>query len=114
MAELDPQSIDRSGLSATYDSADGSGDTFDNSGKPKLIHVKNGDTSDHTVTVTSYYDDPPAGTGKEDVSVTIGNGDDEFIGPFPKRGYNNTSGQVEISYDAVTSVTIAVLTLEVE
>lgn len=114
MAELTAQTIDREGVTPSYTAASSGGDTFENSGKPKFIHVKNGDASPHTVTVASQVDDAPAGTSKSDVSVTVAAGGEEMIGPFPKTAYSNNTGECEITYDAVTSVTIAVLTLNIE
>lgn len=109
MATLTVQSITESGLEATYASADAGGDTFANDTTNRIfIHVKNGDASDHTVTVTpATASKEVAGFGtmtKATVAVVVTAGEERFIGPFPRGAFGNNPA---ITYDAVTSVTIA-------
>lgn len=111
MATLSVQDITESGLAATYDSADSGGDDFQNDSSERIfLHVKNGDTSSHTVTVSaedSSLDVPGYGpVTKSDVSVSVSASGEKFIGPFPRFAFGNTPA---ITYDAVTSVTLAVL-----
>lgn len=108
MATLTKQTVDRDGLNATYDAAASGGDQWANGGQ-EVLHVKNGDTAGHTVTVASQVAAPVPGTAKSDVAVTVPAGEERFIGPFPKGNFNDANGNAQITYDAVTSVTLAVL-----
>lgn len=106
MATLSAQTISRSGLTPSYASAESGGDEFANTGT-EFIHIKNGDGSSHTVTiVTSATVD---GLAVEDRAVAVPAGEERMIGPFPTSSYNDSSGNVALSYDAVTSVTIAII-----
>lgn len=111
MATLSVEEISESGLDATYNSAESGGDDFVNDSSNRIfLHVKNGDSSSHTVTVSaiaSSVDIPGYGAmSKDDVSVSIPAGEDRFIGPFPRFAFGNTPS---ITYDAVTSMTVAVM-----
>jgi len=110
MADLTVQDITESGLDATYDSAASGGDTFANNSERIFAHVKNGDSAEHTVTVSAVVSEttrPGFGTlKKSDISVAVPAGEDRFIGPFPRDAF---SANPDIQYDAVTSVTIAIL-----
>lgn len=111
MATLSVESITESGLNATYSAADVAGDTFSNDTSEEIfLHVKNGDASPHTVTVTAIVASrviPGLGTvTKADSSTAIPAGEDRFIGPFPFTAYGSSP---DITYDDVTSVTVAVL-----
>lgn len=112
MADLTIQSFDVDGLNATYAAASAGGDTALNKGQT-VLHVKNGDAVSHTVTVTAQVTTlDVTGYGEAtftNVAVAIPAGAERFIGPFPQKTFNNASGQVAITYDAVTSVTIAAL-----
>lgn len=111
MATLTVQSVAESGLEATYSSADAAGDDFANDSSNRIfIHVKNGDASSHTVTITpadATVTVPGYGAmTKSTPAVAIPAGEDRFIGPFPLTAFGAAPA---IAYDAVTSVTIAVL-----
>lgn len=106
MAQLTVQNSSIDGLSATYDSADVAGDSFLNDGQV-VLHVKNGDTSSHTVTL-NVQKAIEYGT-LTDPTVTVAAGDDEFIGPFDREWFNDSDKLVQVDYDAVTSVTVAAI-----
>ena len=108
MAELTVQSASQSGLNPTYAAAASGGDTVDNDGKT-VLHVKNGDSSELTVTIASQVTSPEPGTTATDVAVAIPAGEERIIGPFQASGFNDASDELSISYDAVTSVTIAAI-----
>lgn len=110
MATLTVQNINRSGLEATYASAGAGGDEFTNNGST-FLHVKNGDGSAHTVTVASQYAPVPAGLAQSNVQVSVPAGEERMIGPFPTRAFNDEDGLTQVTYDAVTSVTIAVINI---
>ena len=114
MALLTAQKISESGLTATYTAAGGSGDLLDNSGL-EFLHVKNGSESGIAVTVTaqvtSVESELYGPLTKSNVVGDIAAGAEEFIGPFATAAYNNSDGQIAITYDSTTSVTIAALYL---
>jgi hypothetical protein len=107
MAEtaLTVQSNSLEGLEPTYAAANADGNYFTNDGKT-LLHVKNDDSSSHTVTV----DSPTLCNQGEthDPAIAIPAGEERIIGPFPA-GRFNTSGNVHLTYDDVTSVTVAAI-----
>lgn len=106
MATLSAQQMSRSGLEPSYASAAGGGDEFVNTGE-EFIHIKNGDGSSHTVTIeTPNLVD---GLAIADRAVAIPGGEERMIGPFPTSTYNDANQKVQLTYDAVTSVTIAII-----
>ena len=46
---------------------------------------------------------------KGNAVVSVPAGDERFIGPFPTGAFNDAAGKVQITYDDVTSITIAAL-----
>jgi hypothetical protein len=110
MATIAIQEMAITGLEATYEAANAGGDVFSNDGRT-FYHVKNGGGSPINVTITSNHPSPPPGTDNEDVVVAVTNGEERMIGPVNQKGYNNASGQAEVSYSAVTSVTVAAIRL---
>ena len=109
MAVLSKQAITRAGVGPSYVSATGTGDSFvnDASNKKRFLHVKNGHTAAWVVTVTSYAT-PGAGLAKQNISVSVPNGGERLIGPIPDV-FNDADGNVQITYDGVTALTVAVL-----
>ena len=112
MAELTIQQITEAGGSVTYSAAAGGGDTADNGGST-FLNIKNGGGSEITVTITaqttsvesSIYGD----LTKANASIAIAASGEAFIGPFKPSSFNNTDGEIAITYSGVTSVTIAAL-----
>lgn len=113
---ITPQAIVRTGLNATYTAALADGHGFTNSGRKKVIHVKNGGAGATVVTI------PTPGTidglAIPDRTVSVPAGEDRFIGPFSELYENDDSGgdtgisdAVFINTDVQTSVTYAVLYL---
>lgn len=106
MALLTRQTATITGLEATYVAASAGGDTVA-PGDNVVLHVKNDDATDKTVTVvvpgTSF------GQALPDVDVVVTAGEDRFIGPL-SAGLA-TDGVVSITYSAVTSVTVAAIAL---
>lgn len=116
MAVLTVQNVVESGLEVSFVSAAAGGDQVPNdSSQRTFVWVKNGGGSDITLTVTSQHTSTRApGFGlvsKASQAITVTAGEDRLIGPFPDAAYNNSSGNVALSYSAVTSVTIAALKL---
>lgn len=110
MAELTKQTLDLNGITPTFASASSGGDVFDNSGST-LLYVKNGDSTGHDVTLQIQNTLELGGITLSitDPTVTVPASDEKIIGPFPTQWFNDDNGQVNISYDATTSVTVGVL-----
>ena len=112
MAELTVETVLEAGLQPSYVAAASGGDSFKNDGKT-IVHVKNGDASPHTPTFvaqkTAVDVSGYGATAKVDGGSAVPATDDEFFGPFPTTAFNDLNGLCQITYDAVTSVTVAVL-----
>lgn len=105
MALLTVQNIVKTGLKATYAAAAVS-DTFPNNGKTHL-HVKNADAGDHTITVNSLVN---CNQGTDhDLVIVVTAGEERMIGVFEPSRFNNAQGLVTVTWEDVTSVTVAVL-----
>lgn len=109
MAELTVQDVARDGLQPSYDAAASGGDSFANNGNT-LFHVKNDDASSHTATIASEAN-APVGTAQADISVAVPAGEERMIGPLPKGAFNDGNGLANVTYDAVTSVTVAAISM---
>jgi hypothetical protein len=106
MGELTVQTINTTGVKPTNNAAGAQGDLFLNDGKT-FIHVTNGGDEAITVGVTAVNQ---CSLGVlHSLSVSVPAGEDKMIGPFSRTIYNNTAGKVALTYSAVTSVTVAVL-----
>lgn len=108
MATLTAQAIVRTGLEPSYASAAGGGDEFVNTGV-QALHVKNGSGGDIVVTIETPNAVDTLAIADRDVTVPAG--EERIIGPFPTSHYNDANGKVQITYDGVTSLTVAVLQL---
>lgn len=109
MATLTAQQIDTSGIAPSYAAADVAGDVFAHAADV-FVHIKNGDASSHTASVVSQFTDSP-GISAANLDITVPAGEERMFGPFNGRVFANSDGNVEITYDDVTSVTVAVLKL---
>ena len=89
-----------------YSSASGGGDVFPNSGK-EILHVRNAGVGACAVTINSQRNCDQGFDHNQTVSVPAG--EDRMIGYFSPNRFNNGSGNVEVTYDQVTSVTVAVM-----
>ena len=106
------QTVSKSGLEPTYTAATlTDGEMWRNSGK-EFIHVINAGGSPCVVTVAT-----PAtisGLAIEDKTVSVPAGEDRMIGTFEPGLYNNPAsgtdaGKIYVSYDQVTTVTVAAI-----
>ena len=109
MATLTVQKADFDGLNATYDPADVAGDQFAWGSNIALI-VKNDDASSHTVTITSQRA-ATQGYTTADTTVTVPAGEERIIGGLLRDAFRDSDGFVQVSYDAVTSVTVAAISV---
>jgi len=104
------EEVIKTGLNATYKSANTDGHMFVNDGR-SLVHVKN--ASGSAVTATIETGATRDGYAIADQEVSVPAGEDRFIGPFPPRTFNVQSGddrgKVKLTFSAITSVTVAFL-----
>ena len=116
MAALSVNVLSIAGVAPTYVAAAVGGDTANgpNNDERLFIHVKNGGGSAVTVTINPVAPTQAkvAGAGvlsvpAISVSVPATTGD-RMIGPIPQ-AYYDASSNVNISYSAVTSVTVAAI-----
>ena len=108
MATLTVQDIVLTGLNPSYDSAVAGGDEFANDGKT-FIHVKNTHGSAWIVTVDSVA---PCSQGYDhNAVVSIPASGERMIGPFDKHRFDDAEGKVQITYNGVTSLSIAAIRL---
>lgn len=108
MATLTVQEIVSSGLTPSYGAAAAGGDQFAWSERA-LLHVKNGSAASINVTITSQYTNPPDGTAKDNLVISVAAGGEKMIGPLHRDGYRDSDGNVQVGYSDVTSVTVAAL-----
>lgn len=110
--DLTTQIISKSGIVPTYAAATlTDGDKFRNTGK-EFVHVVNAGGSPCLVTLVT-----PAqisGLDIEDKVVTVAAGTDQMLGTFEPGLYNQAAGATDagktyVTYDQVTSVTVAVI-----
>lgn len=109
MALLSTQTLSKtSGTTLSFASAAGGGDEVA-WGPRTFLYVKNGDASGITVTVavpgnTGY------GVAKPDPTFTV-NATSELCIPINDAEYEASDGNIDISYSAVTSVTVAAVSV---
>lgn len=108
MAALDYQQATVTGTTLTMAAAGASGDTIPVSGNGCLI-VHNGDAAPKTVTVVvpgSQY-----GQARPDITKVIAAGGYAVFGPFPSDLGDPTDRLVDVTYSAVTSVTVGAISI---
>ncbi len=107
MATLSVQNIDLTGLKPTYANATALGDEFVNTTGRVFLHVKNGDATDKTVTIASQKTCDQGET--HNIAVAIPASEERLIGPLTTGRFNDGDGKVQVTYSAVTSVTVAAI-----
>lgn len=110
MAILAVQQSSVSGSNLTFGAADVAGDSFLNVNEKTFIIVKNTNVAIRTVTINAI--------GKcdfgfdHDVAIVVPATTGEVkIGPFMQRRFNDSTQKVNITYDAVTGLTIAAVSM---
>lgn len=106
MAELTVQESSVAGLVATYSAADAAGDSFQNDGDV-VLHVKNGDSVEHVVTL-NVQKNIEYGT-LTNPTVAVAAGAEKFIGRFAREWFNDADKLVHVDYDAVTGLEVAAI-----
>ena len=105
MALLSPQQVQITGTAATYAAAAVAGDSVRPDDRT-FLHVKN--ASAGAVTVTVVVPGEQFGQPLADVPVSVPAGGERLIGPLV-RSLAGSSDVVDITYSAVTSVTVAAI-----
>lgn len=107
MALLTVQSTSLAGLvNPTLSAAAAGGDEFPNNGRT-IVYIENADTVAHTVTIDSQA---ACSQGFDhDAPVSVPAGGNARIGPFLKDRFDDPTRRVIVSYDAVTSVSVAAI-----
>lgn len=109
MAVLNSQTISISGLVPTYQAAAVGGDQV-RPGDRTFLHVKNTDGSPATVTIA--VPGKEYGVDRADVPIVVpATTGDCMIGPFPRDLVDPITGNVLVTYSAVTGLTVAALNL---
>jgi hypothetical protein len=113
MAALTVQTVLETGVVPTAQAVSAS-DTFANPDGDVIIEVTNGSGGTLTVGIAAAAGAdlvvPGRGTmEKADGGGTLTNGQVKAFGPFPPAGFNNSSGNVTVTFSATTSVTCKVL-----
>jgi hypothetical protein len=106
VATLTVQDIDLDGEGADYVACNAGGDEFVNDGKT-FIHVKNTNAATRTVTVNSQRLCDQGFDHDQAVIIPATTGD-MMIGPFPTSRFNDVNQKVQLTYSAVTNLTIGV------
>lgn len=103
MALLTNQQPTLAGTAITYVAAAGGGDTIGYS-PTGVLRVKNGGGSPITVTIVTPGN-TQYGQADPDIPVTVTNGTEKAIGPFPAQ--LAVDGIISVTYSGVTTVTVA-------
>ena len=116
MATLTPQKIIDLGTVEVATAAAADGDEFINSGI-EFIHIKNGHASAAyvvtiTAQVTNIHHQQFGSVTKSNITKSVAAGQDAYIGPFRPSAFNDENFKVQITYDAVTTLSVAVLYLD--
>ena len=108
MAVIATQQVTRAGIAPTYSAAAAGGDKFTPT-KDTVLHVKNGGGAAVTATVVTPKE-AFVGAAIADIAVSVPAAGERLIGPFPASDFRAaTDGLADITWSAVTSVTVAAL-----
>lgn len=110
MATLTVNEIALTGLddSSVHGAAAAGGDAIPNTGR-EFVEVINGGASPCVVTITAQGS--AHGQAYADSTVTVAAGGQKKIGPFSTLVFNDSNQLVQLSYDQVSSVTVAAFKL---
>jgi alanine dehydrogenase len=106
MATLAVQNITITGLEATKIACNAGGDVFPNDGNTMII-LENGSGGD--ITVTAATAQSIQGLAVADASIVVQAGEERSCGLFDPALFNNSSGQVALTYSGVSSLTVQVI-----
>lgn len=101
MATLSVQDVNTTGATPSFASATSGGDQFSNDTKT-IVEVK---SSGAPCTVTVARQQACQYGSTHNLTVTVPSGGDKMIGPFDQ-SFNDGTGNVQITYSAVTNITV--------
>jgi len=99
-------------VAAIATAASAGGDSFALQGREILI-VKNGDSGSHSVTVTSQRNNFGTQNAGDDLVRSVAAGKVAVIGPLSATKFRDANGLAQVTYDAVTSVTVLLVSVGV-
>lgn len=108
MALIAKQAVDRDGLTISFTAASAGGDTAEAADDSVLL-VRNDDAGPHTVTMVTPK--TVEGLPVDDLAVTVAAGDTAALRLGPRDVFADADGIISVTYDAVTAVTVAVLSV---
>lgn len=109
MAALTAQSMSYPNTAITVAAASAGGDTVKAADNVRLM-VRNASGASITVTIPRYPATDPEGVAETALTVAVPAGTERWIGPlYGSRFTNPATGNVEIAYSAVTSVTVGAI-----
>lgn len=106
MATLTPTLIDADGAAEPATTAANNGDLFVNTGSEYLLATAAG--ADRVITVATPYT-LPNGLALTARTITVPANSNVIAGPFPPALHNNGSGQVVLTYDNTSGITVGVI-----
>ena len=114
MADLPIQEVVEAGAAPTFTAVAAGGDAVLNLEGNIILYFKNTDVGARTVTVTAQdISEKVPGFGdmtKGDAILTVPATTGEIVaGPYPRRAFNDALGKFQLTYDAATGLTVAVL-----
>lgn len=73
-----------------------------------ILHIKNEDSSEHTVTLDDVNSDQPIGADAfdADVAIAVPAGEERLVNLRQLSRFIDSNGQINMTYDDVTSVTV--------
>lgn len=109
MALLTAQHVNITGSAVTYSAAGATGDTLPPH-RRGVFHVRNGSAAAVMLTVvvpgTTAYGQP-----QPDIALSVPAGAEAAVGPIEQGLADPANGTVQVTYSAVTSVTVAYVTI---
>ncbi len=105
MAALPVQTMTQAGVVPTFNTAAGGGDTFAGTGQ-ESVHIING--SGGSINVTFVAQNACSHGTVHDRVVAVAAGAQKVVTGLSKGQFNDASGNVNITYSGVTSLTVAV------
>lgn len=109
MAAITPQDIDLAGIDPTFTAATGAGDTIENAEERTMVRVINASATERTITIAAQN---KCNHGfLHDIVLVTADGDDITTGPFDKERFNDSGGDLVITYSSEVGVTLAGLIL---
>lgn len=106
MATLTLNTVAITGTDETLVAAAVGGDAIPNDAGKSYLIVNNGSGSSITVTIDAVNTNAPTGLTFTDPTVTVAAGVRKIIGPFSPSYFNDTNNRVNVTYSAVTTVTV--------